>query len=64
MRVIVTGGAGFIGSALVRYLVLERGYDVLTIDALTYAGNLASLKAVEGGPTTGFCTPTSAMAPP
>lgn len=48
MRVIVTGGAGFIGSALVRYLVLERGYDVLTIDALTYAGNLASLKEVEG----------------
>lgn len=48
MRVIVTGGAGFIGSALVRYLVLERGYDVLTIDALTYAGCEASLKAVEG----------------
>lgn len=48
MRVIVTGGAGFIGSALVRLLVLERGYDVLTIDALTYAGNLASLAAVEG----------------
>ncbi|NOW45405.1 dTDP-glucose 4,6-dehydratase [Novosphingobium sp. SG751A] len=48
MRVIVTGGAGFIGSALVRHLVLEQGYDVLTIDALTYAGNLASLRAVEG----------------
>ncbi|HWU01961.1 MAG TPA: dTDP-glucose 4,6-dehydratase [Novosphingobium sp.] len=48
MRVIVTGGAGFIGSALVRHLVLERGYEVLTIDALTYAGNLASLRAVEG----------------
>ena len=48
MRVIVTGGAGFIGSALVRYLVLERGYDVLTIDALTYAGCEASLKAVGG----------------
>lgn len=47
MRVIVTGGAGFIGSALVRYLVLEKGYDVLTVDALTYAGNLQSLKAVE-----------------
>jgi dTDP-glucose 4,6-dehydratase len=48
MRVIVTGGAGFIGSALVRYLVLGKGYDVLTVDALTYAGCEASLKAVEG----------------
>ena len=48
MRVIITGGAGFIGSALVRHLVLERGYDVLNIDKLTYAGNLASLKLVEG----------------
>lgn len=48
MRVIVTGGAGFIGSALVRHLVLERGYTVLNIDKLTYAGNLASLRAVEG----------------
>jgi dTDP-glucose 4,6-dehydratase len=48
MRVIVTGGAGFIGSALVRHLVLEKGYDVLTVDALTYAGNLQSLREVEG----------------
>ena len=47
MRVIVTGGAGFVGSALVRHLVIERGFEVLNIDALTYAGNLASLKAVE-----------------
>ncbi|HEX7857791.1 MAG TPA: dTDP-glucose 4,6-dehydratase [Sphingobium sp.] len=46
MRVIVTGGAGFIGSALVRYLVLEKGYEVLTVDALTYAGCEASLTAV------------------
>lgn len=44
MRVIVTGGAGFIGSALVRYLVTERGYEVLTVDALTYAGCEASLR--------------------
>lgn len=47
MRIIVTGGAGFIGSALIRYLVLEKGYEVLNIDALTYAGNLQSLRLVD-----------------
>ena len=51
---VVTGGAGFIGSALVRYLVLESGYDVLNIDALTYAGYLPSLTAVEGKPNYRF----------
>jgi len=54
MRVIVTGGAGFIGSALVRHLVLENGFDVLNVDALTYAGNLASLTAVDGKPNYRF----------
>ena len=54
MRVIVTGGAGFIGSALVRHLVLERGYDVLNVDALTYAGYLPSLRSVEGKPNYRF----------
>lgn len=54
MRVIITGGAGFIGSALVRHLVLERGYQVLNIDALTYAGNLASLTPVDGRPNYQF----------
>lgn len=47
MRVIVTGGAGFIGSAVVRHLVLDKGYDVLNVDALTYAGYLPSLRAVD-----------------
>jgi dTDP-glucose 4,6-dehydratase len=47
MRVLVTGGAGFIGSALVRHLVRDVGAEVLNIDKLTYAGNLASLRAIE-----------------
>lgn len=54
MRVIVTGGAGFIGSALVRFLVAEQGYEILNIDALTYAGNLASLRTVEDRPNYRF----------
>lgn len=48
LRVFVTGGAGFIGSALVRHLIRETEHDVLNVDALTYAGNLASLTEVAG----------------
>ncbi|MBN9020115.1 MAG: dTDP-glucose 4,6-dehydratase [Rhizobiales bacterium] len=54
MRVIVTGGAGFIGSALVRHLVSEVGAEVLTVDKLTYAGNLASLKSIANAPNHRF----------
>ena len=48
MRVIVTGGAGFIGSAVVRMLVREADTAVCTVDKLTYAGNRASLRDVDG----------------
>jgi dTDP-glucose 4,6-dehydratase len=54
MRVLVTGGAGFIGSALVRHLVLEKGAEVLNVDALTYAGYLPSLREAEGKPNYRF----------
>ena len=48
MRIIVTGGAGFIGSAMCRYLVGTGGATVLNIDKLTYAANLNSLDAIAG----------------
>jgi dTDP-glucose 4,6-dehydratase len=45
-RFLVTGGAGFIGSAVARYLIEERGYFVCVVDKLTYAGNLDNLAPV------------------
>lgn len=47
VRVVITGGAGFIGSAVCRHALLERGFDVVNIDMLTYAASLASLASVD-----------------
>jgi dTDP-glucose 4,6-dehydratase len=54
MKIVVTGGAGFIGSAVCRHLVRDLGHTVINVDKLTYAGNLASLKEIEDSPLYNF----------
>lgn len=49
-KILITGGAGFIGSALIRYIIHETNYKVINIDKLTYAGNLQSLESVNESP--------------
>ena len=50
MKILVTGGAGFIGSALVRHIIQDTDNTVLNVDKLTYAGNLESLATVADNP--------------
>lgn len=47
MKILITGGAGFIGSAVVRHIINNTQDSVINVDKLTYAGNLESLVSVE-----------------
>ena len=53
MKILVTGGAGFIGSAVVR-LAIQRGHSVVNLDALTYSANLANIAEVADSPNYSF----------
>ncbi|MHC2090134.1 dTDP-glucose 4,6-dehydratase [Methylobacterium sp. CM6244] len=66
-RILVTGGCGFIGSALVLHLVEDLGREVATLDALTYAANPISLASLDGNPrhrlvTGDICDPAAVHA--
>ncbi|MFC3903424.1 dTDP-glucose 4,6-dehydratase [Acinetobacter marinus] len=50
MKILITGGAGFIGSAVIRHIIEHTDDSVLNVDKLTYAGNLASLASIEHNP--------------
>jgi len=55
MKILVTGGAGFIGSAVIRHIIFNTADTVINVDKLTYAGNLESLTEIENSDRYSFC---------
>ena len=54
LKFLITGGAGFIGSAVIRYIIDNTSHSVLNVDKLTYAGNLESLQSISNSPRYSF----------
>ena len=54
MKILITGGAGFIGSELIRHIIENTNHTVVNLDKLTYAGNLESLAEVADSPRYSF----------
>ena len=53
-KLLITGGAGFIGSAVIRHIINNTNHSVINVDKLTYAGNLESLVSIENNPRYAF----------
>ncbi len=54
LNIVVTGGAGFIGSAVIRHLINNTSHNVINVDKLTYAGNLANVASIDKSPRYSF----------